>query len=68
MKCKKRSEVSYENIILELLYYYCWDAKVDERVNKRYQRLRKIANPSVWKPYGRSIADIAKKKWIKFSL
>lgn len=68
MKCKKRSEVSYEKVIWELLYYYCWDAKVDERVNKRYQRLWKIKNPGVWKPYGRSIADIAIKKWINFSL
>lgn len=66
MKYKKRSEVSYEKVILELLYYYCWDAQVDERINKRYQRLWKIKNPSFWKPYGRSIADIAIKKWINF--
>lgn len=47
MKCKKRSEVSYEKVISELCYWYCWDSKVDERVNKRYQRLRKIKNPGV---------------------
>lgn len=44
MKCKKRSEVSYEKIILELCYWYCWDAEVDERMNKRYQRYRKMAD------------------------
>ncbi len=44
MKCKKRSEISYEKIILELCYWYCWDAEVDERMNKRYQRYKKIAH------------------------
>ena len=44
MKYKKRSEVSYEMIILVLCYWYCWDAEVDERMNKRYQRYKKIAH------------------------
>ena len=44
MKCKKRSEVNYEKIILELCYWYCWDAEVDEWMNKRYQRYKKIAD------------------------
>ena len=35
---------------------------------KELSNLWKIKNPNVWKPYGRSIADIAKKKWINFSL
>lgn len=41
---EERSKISYEKIILELCYWYCWDAEVDERINKRYQRYRKIAD------------------------
>lgn len=61
---RKRSEFTYREIVRSLLRYYRWIE--DEIAEKRYKRLWKIENPSVWKPYGRSIADIAIKKW--FSL
>lgn len=57
---------TYRELVRSLLRYYRWIE--DEIAEKRYKRLWKIKNPGVWKPYGRSIADIAIKKWINFSL
>ena len=64
---RKRSEYTYIEIVRNLMWYY-WDLWLleDEEIDKRYYRLYHIANADFYKPYGRSIARIAERKW--FSL